>query len=52
VNIPVVFSEGSDRFVELVYIEREYFQDVVSGLNYFSLFIPPSLDACTCNSRG
>jgi hypothetical protein len=39
VNIPVVLSEGSDRYVELVYIIREYFQDVVSRLNYFSLFL-------------
>jgi hypothetical protein len=43
VNILVVFLEGSDRYVELVYTEREYFQDVVSGMNYFSLFLLPGL---------
>jgi hypothetical protein len=33
-----VFSEGSDRYVELVYTEREYLQDVVSGMNLFIYF--------------
>jgi hypothetical protein len=49
VNILVVFSEGSDRYVELVYTEREYLQDVVSGM-YF-LFLPPGLYVCTYDSR-
>jgi hypothetical protein len=38
VHIVVVFSEGSDRYVELVYTEREYLQDVVSGMNLFIYF--------------
>jgi hypothetical protein len=38
VHIVVVFSEGSDRYVELVYTEREYLQDVVSGMNFFIYF--------------